>query len=116
MSHSSALIAGCGYLGLRVAKSWQQQGVEAWAITRSQTRSRTFAERSLRPIVLDLAAPEGELPAVDTVLWSVGFDRSANVPREKTWIDGLRWLVVVVVTITAVGMLRSALSGTAKDA
>ncbi len=25
-------------------------------------------------------------------------------------LDGLRWLVVIVVTITAVGMLRSALS------
>ncbi len=89
------LIAGCGYLGHRVARTWTASHIETHAITRSTKRAADFRAQSLTPVLLDLAAPpkDIQLPAADVVLWSVGYDRSAGIPRERTWIDGLRWLV-----------------------
>ena len=65
------------------------------AVTRSATRADEFRQAGLHPLLLDLAAPgnDCEIPAADVVLWAVGFDRTAGVPREKVWIDGLQWLV-----------------------
>lgn len=93
-SLSRRLIAGCGYVGFRVAKAWQKQGHHTFAVTRRTERAKEFAADGLHPIQLDLSRPatDVQLPEADVVLWAVGFDRSAGVPREKTWIDGLRWL------------------------
>ena len=65
------------------------------AFTRNETRANEFRQAGLDPLLLDLAAPASEIqiPPVDTVLWAVGFDRSASASREQVWLDGLRWLV-----------------------
>ena len=91
----SALIAGCGYLGFRAAKAWIAKGRRVTAFTRNETRANEFMQAGLDPLLLDLAAPASEIQItpVDTVLWAVGFDRSASASREQVWLDGLRWLV-----------------------
>lgn len=91
----SALIAGCGYLGLRAAQFWQQQGLTVSAITRSEQRADSFSAQGLQPVVCDLsdAAQHPQLPAADVVLWAVGFDYRSDTPREQIWLDGLRRLI-----------------------
>ena len=92
---NSSLIAGCGYLGLRVANAWTLGGRIVHAITRSRQNAAQFESLNLQPLVMDLSAPSeaDRLPAAETVLWAVGMDRSSDTPREKIWIDGLTWLL-----------------------
>ena len=83
------LIAGYGYLGRCAAKLWQNEGTNIVAVTRSDEKAARLTEQGVQPIVADLsAATEFDLPPVDTVLWSVGFDRS-SANRKAIWIDGL---------------------------
>lgn len=85
------LIAGCGYLGLRVARDWLAHGHSVSALTRSKTRADEFRSAGINPVVTDLSstAPVADLPVAKFVLWSVGFDRNASVSREAIWNDGL---------------------------
>ena len=89
----TALIAGCGYVGHRVAQVWCSSGIQTFAISRSAEKAEQLKTESLLPVIMDLSSPENwpELPVVDVVLWSVGFDRSAD--RTKVWVDGLRELL-----------------------
>lgn len=91
----TALIAGCGYVGHRVARLWSSTGVETFAVSRSVEKAERLRSESIQPVVMDLSSPENwpELPVVDIVLWSVGFDRSTGADRTKVWIDGLRELL-----------------------
>lgn len=91
----SLLIAGCGYLGQRVAQRWLELGHRVAAITRSTQRADQLRAAGIEPVVLDLAAPSAAatLPAASCVLWAVGYDRAADVSRETIWLDGLRWFV-----------------------
>jgi nucleoside-diphosphate-sugar epimerase len=45
----------------------------------------------LHPVVADVldSASLQRLPAVETVVWSVGLDRSAGVPMHRVYVDGL---------------------------
>lgn len=85
------LIAGCGYLGLRVAHNWLEQGHSVSALTRSDARAEEFRAAGMHPVVTDLSSPDSvsDLPAAKFVLWSVGFDRNAGVSREAIWNAGL---------------------------
>jgi nucleoside-diphosphate-sugar epimerase len=89
---TSKLIIGCGYLGMRVAERWLAAGHEVWTVTRSESRAAEFARQGLRPIVADVLAPEsfGRLPAVQSVLYAVGYDRSTRHSIEEVYVDGLR--------------------------
>ena len=71
------LVVGCGYLGSRVAGLWSQAGETVHAITRSIERARTFSAQGWIPIVADLTQPESltNLPDIDTLLFSVGYER-----------------------------------------
>lgn len=91
----TALIVGCGYVGHRVAQLWCSSGFKTFAISRSAEKAEQLASESIHPVIMDLSSPENwpELPVVDVVLWSVGFDRSAGADRTKVWIDGLRELL-----------------------
>lgn len=91
----SALIAGCGYVGQRVAAVWQQNGMQVHAITRSAAKAQDLSKAGITPIHLDLAdaAKPIQLPDVDVVLWCVGFDRSTGTSRQAIWIDGLQRLL-----------------------
>lgn len=94
-SPQTALVAGCGYLGLRVAKVWHDAGITVNAITRTPERAREFERLGLRPLQLDLSQPPElvVIPKADVVLWAVGLDRNAGVPRKQIWLDGLKWLI-----------------------
>lgn len=97
MTHEikTALIAGCGYLGFPVAMKWHNSGILTTAITRRDDRSAAFQDLGLRSLLLNLSQPEKTsiIPQADAVLWAVGYDRNAGVPREQIWLDGLSWLI-----------------------
>ncbi len=87
----SKLIFGCGYLGRRVARRWREAGEEVFVVTRSVERARAFSEEGYHPIVADvLHQPSlAQLPAADTVLYAVGFDRGAGVSMREMFVAGL---------------------------
>jgi nucleoside-diphosphate-sugar epimerase len=86
------LIFGCGYLGSRVARLWQDQGVEVFVVTRSGERARQFTALGLHPIVADVLQPEtlARLPHVETVLFAVGHDRGSGASIHDVYVGGLR--------------------------
>ncbi len=91
----SALIAGCGYVGGRVAATWQAHGLQVFAVTRSELKAQDLTNAGIAPILFDLAqtTPMPQLPDVDVVLWSVGFERTSGGSRQAIWIDGLQRLL-----------------------
>jgi nucleoside-diphosphate-sugar epimerase len=91
----SGLIAGCGYVGGRVAAMWQARGMQVFAITRSETKAKELANAGITPILFELAhaTPMPQLPDIDTVLWSVGFERTTDATRQAIWIEGLQRLL-----------------------
>jgi nucleoside-diphosphate-sugar epimerase len=95
---SVALIAGCGYVGLRVARLWASLGVRTFAITRSTEKAEHLLSHGIHPIVADLSLSNvlPSLPDADVVLWSVGFDYTQAASREALWIDGLKRLVLSI--------------------
>ena len=91
----SAMIAGCGYVGGRIAATWHARGMRVCAITRNKAKAKELANAGITPILFDLAqtTPMPELPNVDVVLWSVGFERTSGASRQAIWIDGLQRLL-----------------------
>ncbi|MGD9632988.1 MAG: NAD-dependent epimerase/dehydratase family protein [Pirellulales bacterium] len=86
------LLFGCGYLGERVAKRWLDAGHAVVVVTRSQERAAAFTQSGFQPIVADITQPVAlrNLPAADTVLFSVGFDRTAGGSIEQVYAGGLQ--------------------------
>jgi nucleoside-diphosphate-sugar epimerase len=89
---STRLIFGCGYLGLRVARRWRQQGDIVVAITRSGRRAEELARFCLTPRVADVTDGDSlaDLPAAATVLYAVGHDRSAGMSVRDVFVGGLK--------------------------
>ncbi len=54
-------------------------------------RADATSTRGLHPIVADITRVESlsQLPAVQTVLFAVGYDRSAGHAIEQVYVDGL---------------------------
>lgn len=86
------LIIGCGYVGLPVAMKWLEQGHVVSALTRSKERADEFRKRGIRPISGDITRPESltKLPESETILYAVGFDRTANQSRREIYVQGLK--------------------------
>lgn len=86
------LIFGCGYLGRRVAKAWLANGDQVFALTRSAENAEQLSTLGVEPVVGDVTYSESleSLPEVDTVLYSVGFDRNAGPTKREVYVDGLR--------------------------
>ena len=87
------LVIGCGYLGEPVALEWLGDKRRATvATTRDPKRAREVAALGLTPVVCDVLQPESltELPAAQTVLYAVGFDRTARRSMREVYVDGLR--------------------------
>lgn len=112
------LIAGCGYVGMRAASFWLNAGHSVSAITRSDTRARQLHESGIEPLLMDLGDPSSwpQLPPVDLLLWSVGFDRSSNQPRELIWVDGLRSLLQALTFRSGARILMTSSTGVYGDA
>ncbi len=89
----SKLIFGCGYLGLRVARRWRAAGETAvHVVTRSAERAATLSAEGFIPQVADVTQPETlrDLPAADTVLFAVGYDRASGRSIEQVYVDGFK--------------------------
>lgn len=91
----SKLVVGCGYLGMRVARLWAEQGARVFTLTRSARRATSLREAGFEPLVGDVTVPGslGRLPRVDTVLYAVGFDRAAGKPMREVYVTGLSRLL-----------------------
>jgi nucleoside-diphosphate-sugar epimerase len=94
------LVFGCGYLGLRVAKLWRQGGEQVIALTRSTEKAANLETAGLTPLIADISQPNtldpiAQLTGIDTVLFSVGFDRSGKTIRE-VYVDGLAQVLRVL--------------------
>ena len=91
------LIVGCGYLGLRAARRWLAAGHDVAGVVQTEASAAALAAASIRPIVADVTQPATlcDLPAVDTLLYSVGY-RAGNpiaghgTSRWAVYVDGLR--------------------------
>jgi nucleoside-diphosphate-sugar epimerase len=92
------LIVGCGYLGRRVARRWIAEGFSVAAVTRRSDGARELERLGIRPIVADVTRPEtlSALPAADTLLYAVGYDRSSGTSRRAVYVDGLQAVLDVV--------------------
>lgn len=95
---TSALIAGCGYIGLRAARQFVAAGVRTFAITRGEQKAGELRAEGIEPIVMDLGCSSDwpPLPDADVVLWCVGYERVPGVDRSAVWFDGLRRLMASV--------------------
>ncbi len=85
------LLLGCGYLGRRVAEVWHASGETVHVVTRSVEHARQFRQQGLTPIVADVARPATlvDLPSAETVLYAVGFDRTAGLSIHEVYVKGL---------------------------
>ena len=88
------LIVGCGYLGQRVAQRWQERGDTVYAVTRNPKHAEAFRQRGWYPVVGDITEPATlqDLPAADTVLIAVGFDRSRYGKIHDVYVHGVATL------------------------
>jgi len=86
------LVFGCGYLGERVARRWLDAGHDVVVVTRSLERAEQFMQQGSGAIVADVTQPETlvGLPAADTVLFAVGYDRSAGRSIADVYAGGVR--------------------------
>jgi nucleoside-diphosphate-sugar epimerase len=86
------LIFGCGYLGRRVAATWVEAGHEVFAVTRSSSNADLLRQSGIRPLIGDVCEPVSlkELPEVDLVLHSIGFDRSSHRNHEEVTVGGVQ--------------------------
>ncbi|MEM9187304.1 MAG: NAD-dependent epimerase/dehydratase family protein [Planctomycetota bacterium] len=84
------LVFGCGYLGERVARRWRAAGDEVFAVTRSSHAAERFVAEGWSPIIADVTNPLtlSDLPAADTVLFAVGYDRQAEATIEEVYAGG----------------------------
>ena len=91
MSRVDKLIIGCGYLGRRVAAEWLRQGSAVAALTRSPERAAELRDAGIVPLLGDVTRSNSldALPAAGTILYAVGFDRTAGHARRAVSVDGL---------------------------
>ena len=70
----------------------------AAAVTRGERRAGQLAELGIRPIVADITDPSSlaSIPAVDTILFAVGFDRSSDHSIEEVYVSGLANLLAAL--------------------
>jgi nucleoside-diphosphate-sugar epimerase len=93
------VIVGCGYLGLRVAKRWRQSGDSVLVLSRQpkilKKRADELGVAGLEVLKGDLTVPTSlpELPPADTVLISVGMDRSRYHYIRQVYVEGLKNLI-----------------------
>ena len=85
------LIIGCGYLGRRVADLWRSEGHDVTVLTRSVERAGQLASEGFAGVIGDVLDPRSLrwLPAAETVLLAVGFDRAGPHSKRAVYVDGL---------------------------
>ena len=86
------LIVGCGYLGLRCAGVWRKRNDEVFAVTRNASRASALKAEGIQPIVADVLQPSSlaQLPAIDSLLYAVGYDHAGGASIQDVYEQGLR--------------------------
>ena len=110
------LIVGCGYLGMRVARGWLNQGDSVHATTRSETRASELSEIGVKPIVwdwIDGGLTPSKVPAwletdaqFATILIAVSHSPQAGLPPLETHARGLNHLFSLLKKVGAMDMGR----------
>jgi nucleoside-diphosphate-sugar epimerase len=87
----SKLIIGCGYLGSRVARLWQDLGESVHAITRSSDNVARLVADGVLPTMANVCNPNSlaKLPQIETVLYAVGYDHSSPHSIQEVYAAGL---------------------------
>ena len=82
------LIAGCGYVGSRLAELLRDDGAEVWGLKR---RPATLPA-GVRPAAGDVTDPStlGDLPRVDAVVYAVSPAGRTEDAYRAAYVDGLR--------------------------
>lgn len=85
------LIIGCGYLGLRLARRWREQGHHVVAAKRTPDVPAELAQLGVEVIFCDVLDPASltKLPRADTVAHAVALDRSSGQTMRTVYVDGL---------------------------
>jgi nucleoside-diphosphate-sugar epimerase len=88
----SKLIIGCGYLGMRVARRWMEDGQAVAAVTRSHARADALKRQGVLAIVADIMRPAAldNLPEAQTVLFAAGYDVAGGYSRQDLYVKGLQ--------------------------
>ena len=86
------LIIGCGYVGRRVAQLWRTQSHSVVALTRREANASALNALGVETVLGDVTQPQtlGKLPQADTVLFAVGYDRTARPSMHDVYVEGLR--------------------------
>jgi nucleoside-diphosphate-sugar epimerase len=86
------LLFGHGYLGSRVASLWHDRGDDVTIVTRCDEKASQLSAVGYKTIVADVTqrASLATLPLADTVLYAVGYDRTAGPSIHEVYADGLR--------------------------
>jgi len=94
------LIFGCGYLGLRTAQLWLDQGEAVTVVTRSSDRAQQLTQLGYQTLVADVTQPHtlSNLPTADTVLFAVGYDRNSNDSIQEVYADGIKNVLAALPT------------------
>jgi nucleoside-diphosphate-sugar epimerase len=87
----STLIVGCGYLGRRVGQRLSNRHDKVYGTVRSEARASSLGRWGITPLIADVLDVESlkALPAVDRVVYCVGFDRSSGIAMRRVYVEGL---------------------------
>ena len=93
------LVVGCGYLGLRVALKWLEQGLSVAVTTRSNAKKDQFRRLGLQPVLCDIMkqASLRDLPEAETVLHSIAVDRASGQSMRSVYLDGTKNLLTAII-------------------
>jgi nucleoside-diphosphate-sugar epimerase len=85
------LIVGCGYLGRRVGRQLAGRGETVFVTARNPARVGDLSARGVVPVIVDVLDPASlaRLPAVDRVLYCVGFNLTGGGPTPSLYVGAM---------------------------
>jgi len=94
------LIFGCGYLGKRVARLWQNDGANVHVVTRSADHAVDLQNAGYQTTVADVTKADTlqDLPPADTVLFAVGYDRNQTDSIHQVYAGGVQNVLAMLPT------------------
>jgi nucleoside-diphosphate-sugar epimerase len=91
------LVAGCGWLGLELARRLVARGEDVTGVRRDAARAAALAAEGIAPLALDLAAPDAlrEVPHVDAVIACQAAGGEDVAAYRAAYVVALRALLAV---------------------
>ncbi len=89
------LIAGCGYVGTRIATHFSSKKQKVWGLIQTDERKAELEKFSITPFVADLTQPESlkQIPAVNFVIIAVSPRERNEVAYRKIYLTGVENLL-----------------------